>query len=377
MKNIKNKIVAAISLAFVISPIWSQSETITNSVGSIFSSIATTDWILIFIAFFLLIPIFYMARIMSWSLKQYLEKMLNDKTRRNLSIALLFFLPIALSAQAMDTTTSAPASSTNFLRMFLLGLIVMEVVVLTIFGNIFYKQFNYFEKGPSPEQPDVKKESALARWWNKMNNFGPIEDEAKIDLGHNYDGIRELDNNIPAWFTGIFLATVLFGVIYMWRYHIAEISPLQIEEYKLEEEQAAIDHAQYLKTAGSTIDEATLAFSSEAADLENGKKLYLSNCANCHVADGGGAQGPNLTDKNWVYGCAPGDIYKSIKYGRPKGMMAWKDNFNDKQITELMNYVHFLQGSKPASPKPAQGDECKEVIAETTVDSASATAVSK
>ena len=61
-------------------------------------------------------------------------------------------------------------------------------------------------------------------------NFKPIEEEYKIDTGHNYDGIRELDNIIPPWFTTAFLITILFGVGYLYRYHIAKSAPMQIED---------------------------------------------------------------------------------------------------------------------------------------------------
>lgn len=135
------------------------------------------------------------------------------------------------------------------------------------------------------------------------------------------------------------------------------------EEYRLEEEQAALEHEQYLKASGTSIDENSLAFeTADPALLAESKKVFTDNCATCHLNDGGGGQGPNLTDDNWIYGCQPKDIFQSIKYGRPKGMMAWKDNLSDKQILSLMNYVHSLHGIKPAVAKEPQGEFCSAKV---------------
>jgi cytochrome c oxidase cbb3-type subunit 3 len=321
----------------------------------------TTDALLLFIAFTLLIPIFYLSKILSLSLKDYIEKILANKSVNNAVIVAIFMAPLALAAQA----TGAPAADQtsflegiNFFRGFLLFIILCEVVILAVYSHILYRQFHAHKV--SSENSLVEGESnAILRWWNKMNNFGSLQDDEKIDTGHNYDGIRELDNNVPAWFTAIFFATLIFGVVYLWRYHFAQISPLSAEEYLQEEEQADMEYAAYLKNSGSAVDESTLEFLDDKAQIESGKKLYIANCATCHIADGGGAAGPNLADENWIYGCHATEVYKSIKYGRKNGMMAWKDNFSDKQIIELTNYVNSLKGTRPANPKAAQGEICK------------------
>ncbi len=42
--------------------------------------------------------------------------------------------------------------------------------------------------------------------------FGPLTD-------HTYDGIREYDNPLPAWWTWLFIGTVVFSVLYFPYYH--------------------------------------------------------------------------------------------------------------------------------------------------------------
>lgn len=72
------------------------------------------------------------------------------------------------------------------------------------------------------EHASEVSESWVERLWNKINSFKPIEEEAKIDVGHNYDGIRELDNITPPWFSSAgFLFTHSIYLFYLWRYHVS------------------------------------------------------------------------------------------------------------------------------------------------------------
>ena len=84
----------------------------------------------------------------------------------------------------------------------------------------------------------------------------------------------------------------------------------------------------------------------------------------CHLADGGGSVGPNLTDKYWIHGGGIKDIFKTIKYGWPeKGMKSWKDDYSPVQIAQLSSFVKSLQGTKPAKAKEPQGVIYEETAA--------------
>ncbi|MCO5268059.1 MAG: c-type cytochrome [Brumimicrobium sp.] len=186
------------------------------------------------------------------------------------------------------------------------------------------------------------------------------EDVERLDLRHDYDGISELDNNIPAWWNIAFAGTVIFGVIYLIRVFITGGIPDQISELKETQRVAAIQVEAYLKKSANNVDENTVVMLDEAA-IANGKARYEKSCAACHAVDGGGGIGPNLVDDHWLHGGKINDIFYSIKYGWPdKGMISWKDQFSPVEIAELASYIKSIQGTTPADPKDPEGEIFKE-----------------
>lgn len=202
-----------------------------------------------------------------------------------------------------------------------------------------------------------------ATWWSKfmkqVNDSVPVEEEASVELDHNYDGIKELDNHLPPWWTWLFVGTVVWGVIYLFVYHISDNLPLQQQEYQNElasaEESALKLQASQPQAA---IDENTLVFEKDAAILTNGQNIFTINCVACHAKDGGGnAIGPNLADEYWLHGGSIKNIYATVKNGAvEKGMPAWGKNMSPKDVRDVAFYVMSLQGTKPENPKAAQGE---------------------
>lgn len=185
--------------------------------------------------------------------------------------------------------------------------------------------------------------------------------EEDVDMGHDYDGIRELNNPTPPWWRWTFYISIIFGVVYVWRFHVSETAPLQLQELAIEEEKAAIAKAEYMKNSANNIDENNVTLLADAADIEAGHKMFATNCAACHGPEGQGLVGPNLTDKFWVHGGKVGEIFATIKYGVPeKGMKSWKEDFSPKQIAQLCAYIHSIKGTTPANPKAPEGVEVTE-----------------
>jgi cytochrome c oxidase cbb3-type subunit 3 len=205
-----------------------------------------------------------------------------------------------------------------------------------------------------------EKESWLHKWWQRANNFRSIKEEAAIELDHEYDNIRELDNKLPPWWLYGFYCTIIFAVIYLWRFEVAQTAPSSLQEYTMEVQKANEEKEAYLAHAANNVDENTVQML-DAGGIEQGKAIFTTICAACHAADGGGGVGPNLTDKYWLHGGALKDIFKTIKYGvQEKGMKSWKDDYSPVQIAQLASYIKSIQGNKVANPKEAQGEPFKE-----------------
>ena len=99
--------------------------------------------------------------------------------------------------------------------------------------------------------------------------------------------------------------------------------------------------------------------------LADGKRLYDTNCANCHgpraqgavkagieisiIAERGGKPAPDLTDPAWDHGSTDAEIVTVIKKGIPSGMMApYEGRLSDTEIQKVVAYVRSLSSSQAA-----------------------------
>lgn len=193
---------------------------------------------------------------------------------------------------------------------------------------------------------------------NEVAKFEKDELTGDILLsGHDYDGIKELDNRLPRWWLWLFYITIAFAAVYFVRYHVLHTAPLQDQEYQ--DEVAAA--SQLYKDAGTSgqPDVSTLTALTDPASLEAGSAIFVKNCVVCHLSKGEGLVGPNLTDDYWIHGCSFADIYTLITNGVPeKGMISWKTQLSPDQIRQVTSYIITLHGTNPPNPKAPQGDLC-------------------
>lgn len=182
-------------------------------------------------------------------------------------------------------------------------------------------------------------------------------EEHEIILDHNYDGIKELDNNLPPWWKYMFYASIVFAIVYLVRFEIYN-DYSQDEEYETEVAAAKIEIEAWKKTAKNLVDVNTVTLLTETSDLTAGKTIYNANCVACHKADGGGGIGPNLTDKHWILGGSIKNVFKTISEGgrSGKGMIAWKNDLKPLEMAQVASYVLSFQGTTPAEPKEAEGE---------------------
>ena len=223
------------------------------------------------------------------------------------------------------------------------------------------------EAGLSEEAIKELRRSKLT-WWDKVNKLKPVSQEAELDLGHEYDGIRELDNRLPPWWLYGFYVTIIVAIVYMWRFHISHTGPSSEEEYIASVEKAQLQIQEYLKKKGDAVDENTVVFLASPDDLAEGKSIFQKSCASCHKESGGGDVGPNLTDNFWLHGNDMKSVFKTIRYGI-NAMPQWQNSYSNKQIAQVASYVKSLHGSNPAGAKTPQGIEMKEEPAKPAADS--------
>ena len=325
------------------------------------------NMVLAIIAIVLLLPLYFSMKTFFLTARDYVMKSNTDK-KIGVVILLMCLSQFAFSQTpaAASTSEMIPSFWSTFI---LLILIAFEVFFILFFSNQAYK----FIKGNTVYAANLSdQKSWFQTFWDKINSFKPLEEEGKIDTGHSYDGIRELDNITPPWFITSFLLTILFAGVYLYRYHVAKSAPLMIEEYKIEMAEAEQQKVKNLAKQGNLVDENNVKMLT-SADIEAGKGIFTNKCAPCHAAHGGsmpGGVGPNLTDDFWIHGGGLKDVFKSIKYGWPeKGMISWKDQLSANQIAQVSSFIKSIKGSNPPNAKEPQGekyDESKE--AATTTD---------
>ena len=264
----------------------------------------------------------------------------------------------ANAAQEAVTTTIGGLSKSSFYA--LTGVIGLEVIILLVM-LLFLKQLLAQDKPVVVVEHAEPKEAFYIIWWKKLNNIQPAAEEARLTLDHDYDGIRELDNNLPPWWLYGFYACIVFSFVYLYRFHVAHTAPSTHDEYVMAMAQAEVEKEEYLKNSANNVDENTVKLLTDASALGEGKKIFTSTCAACHGPEGQGLVGPNLTDDYWLHKGSIKDVFRTIKYGVPeKGMKSWKDDFSPVQIAAIASYVKSLHGTKPANAKEPQGDLYKE-----------------
>lgn len=261
-----------------------------------------------------------------------------------------------------SATVAGMASFDFYMLMAVIGIELMVILALSFQLRKIVKLISNVPPMEHSKMPKFK-----LSFWDKVNAAVAVEKEQDILLDHDYDGIKELDNSLPPWWKYGFYLTIVVAVVYFWYYEMGS-GPSSYDEYVAEVQAGEASKAAYLAKSANNVDENTVVMLDDAG-IASGAMLYQSMCAACHLADGGGSVGPNLTDDYWLHGGSVKDIFKTIKYGWPdKGMKSWKDDFSPKQIAEITSYVKSLKGTKPAAPKEKQGELYIE--SETPADSA-------
>lgn len=261
----------------------------------------------------------------------------------SVSLKFLLLIVFTYSTQLFAAESDYPKNYYDIVALFLIFIIVIAFIALI-----------YFEG--RKEVIRSARESAFAKFRQYITRSAPIEREDEIMLDHDYDGIKELDNRIPPWFTWLFYITIVFAVYYMLHFHVFRTGDLQAEEYEAEIQTAELKRAELIRT-GAFINEETVSLLTDAAELQSGKEIYDVNCVACHGQFGEGLVGPNLTDDYYIHGGGIKNVFTVIKYGVPaKGMISWQSQLSPNQMQEVASYIISLHGTNPPNPKSPEGE---------------------
>lgn len=336
---------------------------------------------MVIIMLILLLAIILLANVVIGAAGYYYEKEKEREQKRTgsltaVSMAGLLLLTAPAFAQGNDAAAATVQTASSFSGLSetafysIIGVISVELLVL--FTLLFQlRVFLKKEKLKLAEAGAAEVKHTRVTLWDKLNKFRPVDEEADLDLDHEYDGIRELDNRLPPWWVYGFYVSIIFAGIYLWRYHVSHTAPSSGEEYSIAMQKAEEQKALYLKRTASNVDENTVKLLTGAADITNGQKVFMQNCAACHGKTGEGTVGPNLTDDYWLHGGSLKDIFKSVKYGWPeKGMRSWKEDLSPVQVAQVTSYIKSLHGTNPPNAKEKQGELYKEEVSGATDSSA-------
>jgi len=181
----------------------------------------------------------------------------------------------------------------------------------------------------------------------------------QIPEPHEYDGIREEQNQLPRWWLSMFFITTAFAVLYFEYY---QLGPGPSQQTEFEAVVKAHEEKHPKPTGGVATEEEFKRLEKDPAALAQGKNLFAQRCLVCHGTVGQGQVGPNLTDNFWIHGeGSPTSISEVIKNGVPaKGMPAWGPLLTPVEIAQVSVYVRSLHGTNPPGAKAPQGVEVKE-----------------
>ena len=323
--------------------------------ASALNSYDTLRYVLIAVTALLVMVIWGLANVAGITAKLFIDK--QKKETENSHAKPIFILLLLLStgfgafAQKTSIAGKAVVASPSLpwdIYLFF-SVIALEALVIFFLVRMLYSFL------------DVKREKAIVAkrkvsLFQKFNKTVPLEEEHTLDLQHEYDGIRELDNNIPGWWKLAFFGTFIFGIVYLYRMFGSESMPGQLEELAIANNRAAVQKTEYLQQSANNIDENNVKMLG-ANDVVAGLDLYTKNCVACHGDKGQGSVGPNLTDEYWMHKGGLKDIFYSIKYGwQEKGMKSWKEDFSPNQIAQLTSFINSIRNTNVPGGKEKQGE---------------------
>ena len=194
-----------------------------------------------------------------------------------------------------------------------------------------------------------------------------VDSETGIETtGHEWDGIRELNNPLPRWWLWTFYATIIWGIGYTIAYPAWPTisgATAGVLGYSTRVEVAENIAAHNAENAGLVValNAADLTAINAPDDLHRyavarGGAVFRAQCSQCHGQGAAGAKGyPNLLDDDWLWGGDQEAIAHSIRHGirndtdddaRYSEMPAYGDIFTPDETAAVVEYVVSLSSTE-------------------------------
>lgn len=262
----------------------------------------------------------------------------------------LMAAPTEISGQELiDRYNHSPFTTSEYMvaLVLLMGAFMLILLVILLMSvNVL----TGLKRQSVPQEAEAKPRLS---WMNVFGTKGQKMDDD--EGGHEYDGIKEFDNNPPAWFNWLFYGTISWAFLYLMYFHVLGLGKLPLQEYAEQQKKAEVLLAAAQEKA---IRFAEMPPFTDTEHLDLGQQTFKLNCAQCHGDKGQGGIGPNLADEYWLHGGAYKDVFKTIFNGVPeKGMLSWKKSLKPEEIRAVASYVHKLRGTNPPDPKAPQGEK--------------------
>ena len=210
-------------------------------------------------------------------------------------------------------------------------------------------QFKTLTDTEKKEYLDQKKVNYWVRLYKSAFKKQSASEEKDILIDHGFDGIMELDNQLPKWWLGLFYFGVAYCVIYLLSFTFTDFAHPD-KEYDEQYKQQIASIEAYEKTQPE-INIETAVFSED--NVAAGEEVFKTNCVSCHMDNGKGGIGPNLTDKFWINQPEKTlfkNVFHMVENGSPNNptMQAFGKNgvLTGKDIQNVAAYVYHINQEK-------------------------------
>jgi cytochrome c oxidase cbb3-type subunit 3 len=195
-------------------------------------------------------------------------------------------------------------------------------------------------------------------------------------VGHEWDGIEELNTPLPRWWLWTFYATIAWSAVYVVLYPAWPMVEKATDGVlgwssrgELAEEMAAADMARqsvFERIAATDINKLSADPELMRQAVAGGAAAFKQHCVQCHGAGAAGYEQygyPNLNDDDWIWGGELTELEFTLQHGirwqgsdqtRVNYMPAFGEIFDAGQLDAITDHVLSLSGKAKGNAMGAE-----------------------